>query len=73
MTKSEINKQYYEKNKDKIKANRKRIEVKCPDCNVVRLVRKDTKRLSDRCQLCNIYFINQQNCYYKNMMLIYVE
>ena len=57
MTKSEINKRYREANKDKIKANRKQIEVKCPDCNIIRLVRQDQKRLTDRCKICNIKFI----------------
>lgn len=56
-TKQEIQKRYREKNKEKIEANRKRIEVICPDCNKSRFARVDTKRKTDRCSICNIRFI----------------
>lgn len=54
LSKSEINKRYYEKNKDKIKTNRKRIDVECPICNIIRSVRSDVKRITNRCMKCNM-------------------
>ena len=60
LTKSEINKRYREKNKDKIEQNRVRIEIICPICNNIRLIRTDTKRKSDRCNKCNMIFIRKE-------------
>lgn len=54
LSKSEINKRYYEKNKDKIKTNRKRIDVECPICNIVRSIRADSKNITNRCMKCNM-------------------
>lgn len=52
--KRETQKRYVEKNKEKIKMNRKRIEIECPDCNVKRMARADVKRKSNRCAKCSI-------------------
>ena len=60
LTKSEINKRYRNKNKEKIEKNRKRIEIECPDCNTVRNARIDVKRKSDRCSKCNIIHIRTE-------------
>ena len=57
LTKAEIGKRYREKNKDKIKKNRKRIDIECPDCKTIRSGRTDVKRKSDRCKECNIKHI----------------
>tara|TARA_R110000868_G_scaffold391373_1_gene661331 strand:+ start:330 stop:794 length:465 start_codon:yes stop_codon:yes gene_type:complete len=54
LSRQEINKRYSEKNKEKIKANRKRIDVICPECKETRLIRKDSKRITDLCNKCNI-------------------
>lgn len=61
LTKAEIQKRYRIKNKEKIEASRKRIEVICPDCNELRLSRTDTKRQTDRCAKCNLLFIRKEN------------
>jgi len=54
LTRSEINKRYREKNKDKIEARRKKIDIVCPDCNITRKARADVKRKTDRCNVCSI-------------------
>lgn len=54
MEKRDIQKKYRDKNKEKIKLNRKKIEIECPDCKKVRNVRIDQKRKTDRCQVCSI-------------------
>jgi hypothetical protein len=54
LSKKEIQKRYREKNSLKIKENRKKIDILCPDCNIIRNVRADVKRLSDRCCKCNM-------------------
>jgi len=60
LTKTEINKRYRIKNKEKIEARRKRIEIVCPDCNEIRLSRADIKRKTDRCNKCNVRFIREE-------------
>jgi hypothetical protein len=60
MERQEIQKRYYIKNAEKIKLNRKRVEVLCPDCNQTRNVRKDQKRKSDRCNICSIRHIRNE-------------
>ena len=54
MGNAEIQKRYWEKNKDKIYQNRKRIEVECPICKDIRMVRTDYKRKTNMCSICNI-------------------
>jgi len=54
LSKAEINKRYREKNKDKIKENRKKIDIECPICKETRSIRADSKRLTDLCNRCNI-------------------
>jgi len=53
MERAEVQKRYWNKNKDKINERRKKIEIKCPDCGEIRIVRADVKRLSNRCVKCN--------------------
>jgi hypothetical protein len=53
-TSKEIQQRYRERNRDKINANRKKIEVECPICNVIRSVRADSKRITDNCNVCSI-------------------
>ena len=60
MTRAEISKRYREKNKDKIEANRNRIEITCPDCKVTRMSRVDVKRKTDRCMKCNMIFVRKE-------------
>jgi hypothetical protein len=60
MERCEIQKRYYDKNKDKIKQNRKRIDIICPDCKSNRNIRADQKRKTDRCNKCSIRFIREQ-------------
>lgn len=60
LTKSEINKRYREKNKEKIQLNRKRIDITCPDCKLTRQKRSDSKRKSDRCNKCSIQHIRRE-------------
>lgn len=56
LTKSEIQHRYWEKNKEKIKASRKRVEVVCPDCGNTRLCREDALKVakSNRCSKCSL-------------------
>jgi hypothetical protein len=60
LTRQEIQKRYYEKNAEKIKQQRKRVEVVCPDCNEKREVRADQKRKTDRCNVCSIRHIRTE-------------
>jgi CRISPR/Cas system-associated protein Cas10 (large subunit of type III CRISPR-Cas system) len=53
-SRKKISKKYYEKNKDKIRENRKRIDVECPICKSIRSVRTDSKRITDNCNICSI-------------------
>lgn len=53
-TKQEIQKRYRDKNKDRIQALRKRIDIECPICNIVRSIRADSKRITDNCNICSI-------------------
>ena len=54
LSKAEINKRYREKNSQKIKENRKKIDILCPDCNVIRNVRADVKRKTNLCSKCSM-------------------
>jgi hypothetical protein len=54
LSKAEINKRYREKNPQKIKENRKKIDILCPNCNVIRQARTDVKRKTNLCSKCNI-------------------
>jgi len=56
-SKQKANKKYNDKNKEKIKANRKKIEILCPVCDVIRVIRQDQKRKTDRCNGCNMRHI----------------
>jgi len=60
LTKSEIQKRYRLKNKDKIEASRKKVEIVCPDCSEKRLSRADIKRKTDRCNKCSMRFIRKE-------------
>jgi hypothetical protein len=60
LTKSEINKRYRVKNKEKIEQNRKMKDIICPDCNVTRKARTDVRRKSDRCNVCSIQHIRRE-------------
>ena len=61
LSKAEINKRYREKNSQKIKENRKKIDILCPDCNVIRNVRADVKRKTNLCPKCNMRKIRIDN------------
>jgi len=54
LSKAEINTRYWNKNSEKINERRKKVDILCPDCNIIRNVRADVKRQSDRCSKCNI-------------------
>ena len=56
-SKQKAQRKYAEKNKEKIKANRTKIEILCPDCKEVRQIRADQKRKTDRCKACSIRHI----------------
>jgi len=61
LSRSEISKRYDDKNKDKKKANRKKIDVECPTCKKTRSIRADSKRITDLCNLCSIRRIRTEN------------
>jgi hypothetical protein len=54
LSKAEINKRYWKKNSEKINDNRKKIDILCPNCNIIRQGRADVQRKSNLCCKCNI-------------------
>jgi hypothetical protein len=59
---NERNKRYRERLKETNKTkDRKKEDILCPDCNIIRQARSDVKRKTNRCNICSIKYIRKKN------------